>query len=372
MAGVRLEFAQFGHFDYFNIYRNSVSTAIENLGQPIGVSSTMYYEDLTVEPNRDYYYRAGVIRDSVENFSEEFHVKTLVEFDPPYDLVVEFKSDETNRLELNWKLDGFVDEQRYYCSETPIDTENLPAPKAVLANGVRSYVDAAVDVGKTYYIRVGAVKNGIEKISSEIFAGGDIYFDNVTLLIDADGGYLNLINNTAIANNSNTVVTKEVANVLPKFSSDSFLYVNRRAITANFVSSLGSIFTIEVVGFPNFSNTLNWANWLSVGDTYCVRNNNLSQLTFGRTGKTPTFDSGAKAVTARESIHVCIMSDGVNICTFINGVLVRTYAYSAMTASSLIFNGDFSSYIEAVRVTNSITRYSMSGFTPPVEKFPTQ
>ncbi|RLL31774.1 hypothetical protein D9K80_14640, partial [Acinetobacter cumulans] len=131
MAGVRLEFAQFGHFDYFNIYRNSVSTAIENLGQPIGTSSTMYYEDLTVEPNRDYYYRAGVIRDSVENFSEEFHVKTLIEFDPPYDLVVEFKNDETNRLELNWKLDGFVDEQRYYCSETAIDPLNLPPHKAI-------------------------------------------------------------------------------------------------------------------------------------------------------------------------------------------------------------------------------------------------
>ncbi|MBI1453695.1 hypothetical protein IL972_17540, partial [Acinetobacter sp. FL51] len=141
MAGVRLEFAQFGHFEYFNIYRNSVSTAIENLGEPIGISLTMYYEDLTVEPNQDYYYRAGVIRDSVENFSEEFHVKTLIEFDPPYDLVVEFKNDLTNRLELNWKLDGFVDEQRYYCSETPIDPENLPVPKAVLAGDVRTYVD---------------------------------------------------------------------------------------------------------------------------------------------------------------------------------------------------------------------------------------
>jgi len=75
MAGVRLEFAQFGHFDYFNIYRNSVSTAIENLEQPIGTSSTMYYEDLTIEPNNDYYYRIGVIRDSIEEFSEEIYIR---------------------------------------------------------------------------------------------------------------------------------------------------------------------------------------------------------------------------------------------------------------------------------------------------------
>jgi hypothetical protein len=78
MAGVRLEFAQFGHFDYFNIYRNSVSTAIENLEQPIGTLSTMYYEDLTTEPNNDYYYRIGVIRDSIEEFSEEIYIRAAV------------------------------------------------------------------------------------------------------------------------------------------------------------------------------------------------------------------------------------------------------------------------------------------------------
>ncbi len=71
----------------------------------------------------------------------------------------------TNRLELNWKLDGFVDEQRYYCSETPIDPENLPAPKAILAGDERTYVDTDVEIGKTYYVRVGSVKNGVEKLS---------------------------------------------------------------------------------------------------------------------------------------------------------------------------------------------------------------
>lgn len=71
----------------------------------------------------------------------------------------------TNRLELNWKLDGFVDEQRYYCSETPIDPENLPAPKAVFSGDARTYVDTAIEVGKTYYVAVGSVKNGVEKLS---------------------------------------------------------------------------------------------------------------------------------------------------------------------------------------------------------------
>ena len=74
----------------------------------------------------------------------------------------------TNRLELNWKLYGFVDEQRYYLSETQIDPANLPAPKAVLANDVRSYVDADVELGKTYCVAVGSVKSSIEKLSKVV------------------------------------------------------------------------------------------------------------------------------------------------------------------------------------------------------------
>ena len=76
----------------------------------------------------------------------------------------------TNRLELNWKLDGFVDEQRYYCSEAPIDPNNLLVAKAILAGDVRTYVDTDIDVGKTYYARIGSVKNGVEKVSSQVIA----------------------------------------------------------------------------------------------------------------------------------------------------------------------------------------------------------
>ena len=73
----------------------------------------------------------------------------------------------TDRLESSWKLDGFVDEQRYYCSETPIDPDNLPAAKAILTGDVRNYVDTLVTTGSTYYVRISALKNGIEKLSEE-------------------------------------------------------------------------------------------------------------------------------------------------------------------------------------------------------------
>jgi hypothetical protein len=123
----------------------------------------------------------------------------------------------TNRLELNWKFDGFVDEQRYYCSETYIDPENLPVPKAVFANDVRTYVDTAIEDGKTYYVAVGSVKNSTEKLSaiSKVYAIKNIDFfinlDATTNLADKSGrtwtteggasvtgGYLTLTNNGSL------------------------------------------------------------------------------------------------------------------------------------------------------------------------------
>lgn len=74
----------------------------------------------------------------------------------------------TNRLEINWKLDGFVDEQRYYCSETPIDPENLPTPTAVLPDDVFTYTDSTQrEMGKKYHVMISSVKNSVEKVSDE-------------------------------------------------------------------------------------------------------------------------------------------------------------------------------------------------------------
>lgn len=74
----------------------------------------------------------------------------------------------TNRLELSWNLDGFIDEQRYYCAETSIDPENLPTPKVILAGDVRTYVDTDIEADKTYFVAIGSVKNNVEKLSDQV------------------------------------------------------------------------------------------------------------------------------------------------------------------------------------------------------------
>ena len=99
----------------------------------------------------------------------------------------------TNRLEINWKLDGFVGEQRYYCSETPIDPQDSPAPKVVLAGDARTYTDTAIEVDRNYYVCIGSVKNGFEKISANVMISTKDYskytaFFELNNLVDKKGG----------------------------------------------------------------------------------------------------------------------------------------------------------------------------------------
>ena len=94
----------------------------------------------------------------------------------------------TNRLELHWKLDGFVDEQRYYCSPSPIDINNLPPPKMVFGGDIRTYIDAEITLGQTYYVRMSSVKNGAEKPSSETTVSTAQLFQYFRLYITANNG----------------------------------------------------------------------------------------------------------------------------------------------------------------------------------------
>lgn len=72
-----------------------------------------------------------------------------------------------NRFELNWKLDGFAESQNYYRETSAIDPQNLPVAKAELEGSARSYVDSNITLGERYYIRIGSIKNGTEKLSEE-------------------------------------------------------------------------------------------------------------------------------------------------------------------------------------------------------------
>ncbi|MEG2807541.1 MAG: hypothetical protein RR932_06125 [Acinetobacter sp.] len=167
--GIRLEFAQFGHFDSFEVFRSLTSMAgLEDheLPAPIatGLKTMRFIDQINLKSvlDRDLYYRVRVLRENQSLLSDE--LKTYIStFNAPQNLTVVFAN---NALEIEWDFEN-VTKHNYYCSETPIDSENLPVPKVILDGETRSYIDTDVEVGRTYYVRVGSVKNGVEKISEE-------------------------------------------------------------------------------------------------------------------------------------------------------------------------------------------------------------
>jgi len=81
MAGIRLEFAQFGDFDSFDVIRSMTSmsgVADVDLPSPIVTGlTTMYYVDTTVIVGARYYYKIRVWRDGVSVVSNEIQTIAL-------------------------------------------------------------------------------------------------------------------------------------------------------------------------------------------------------------------------------------------------------------------------------------------------------
>ncbi len=86
MAGIRIEFAQFGDFDTFDILRSDSPMGIGALPSPLVTGlTTMYYVDTSVVEGSTYYYRVVVWRDGVSQVSDELHV--IANSDPYYSYV---------------------------------------------------------------------------------------------------------------------------------------------------------------------------------------------------------------------------------------------------------------------------------------------
>lgn len=81
MAGIRIEFSQFGHFDYFEIIRSDTSMsgiADAELPSPIATNiKTMYYVDTSVVQGALYFYKVRVVREGFSAISPELEVLAI-------------------------------------------------------------------------------------------------------------------------------------------------------------------------------------------------------------------------------------------------------------------------------------------------------
>ena len=105
MLGNRLEFSQFGHFNYFSVCRSLTPMDPTNLPTPIVTGlTTMYYFDSDALNllDRNIYYRVLVHRDDEVLVSDEV-VTYISSFEAPINLFGMW-NDTANTLDLSWEM----------------------------------------------------------------------------------------------------------------------------------------------------------------------------------------------------------------------------------------------------------------------------
>ena len=299
----------------------------------------------------------------------------------------------TNRLELNWNLDGFVDEQRYYCSETPFTDATKPVAKAVLLNTDRTYIDTDIDIDKTYYVAVSSVKNVVEKISSEVSVIADAYSAYVISLLHFDD---NLIDEKEILTYTQVGSISYSSNA--KFGKSLDLLGRKGLLTTSSAQiQLGDLdYTIECfINAASFTKNIVEPVIFSIGNNNSAGNQEVILGVDSATSKAfyRVYEDGTYIVRDIKSSaalllntwsHVAITKSGVSHYIFIDGVLMASYDVSssytlASRSVDLIIGGiistgsnsnwgRFDGLIDEFRFTKGIARYT-EDFEPPTIPF---
>ena len=309
----------------------------------------------------------------------------------------------TNRLEISWKLDGFVDEQRYYCSETPTDVSNLPAPKAIFVGDARTYIDTDITTDKTYFIRLGSVRNNIEKVSEEFSVStekGDEFWGSVNLLLQANAASYPTAAIVDSSSNQRAVTVSGAVQIIntsyPKYN-EGVIYSNGSAsnkILANIEAIGAREFTLEGWVKSNAANSGDnallfgiWSDESYLNGCALLRDSTTNPARLRLAVSTEASGSGIgyaipssaeTVLTNGEWVHVCVIRAAGTWNMYLNGVKVGIGAFNAsanigltsfLALRSPMSGGVFACELNDVRLTNAV-RYNVAGFTPPIKQFP--
>lgn len=255
----------------------------------------------------------------------------------------------------------------------------MPAPKAILASDVRTYTDTAIDTGKTYYVAVGSVKNGVEKLSLEsIVDVGDKHFSNVVMISNmsasVSGSLINDIKGhvfTALPGSTATIINDAAAYDGKALSVNAGI----QSAASNDLNFDGK-FTIEMrfkfASHEQYGGILccatpdfNWKGWNILFNA----NTNVLALELNQ-----TFQLFSNiTITANVYYDIAVDRDENNIVRlYVNGNVVAqgTYSGAIDTAGSplllgieRIFAYKTVAIYDAVRITKGVARYS-GAYTP--------
>lgn len=280
----------------------------------------------------------------------------------------------------NWKIDGFIDEQRYYCSESPIDPLSLPPAKAIIPASDRTYTDTTLEIGKQYYVRISSVSGAIEKVSVEFNL--DTYFDKVVSLLRFNNNIIDETGKVWAVQNGTAAYESNQAS----FNAWSISSVHN----ANMVFE--GDFTIEALvtykDFTRIYNTLissgntSWSNPVSFimlyGDTAGSQYIPYRRkMTLGVYSSAPLI-STTSVFEANVKTHIVFQRRGNTLAVYKAGILEASMAYTSTIHFSVPAGGTSigltrwdatsgygRSLVDAIRITKGIARYS-ENFTPPL------
>ena len=260
-----------------------------------------------------------------------------------------------------------VDYFNYYRSETIFTDANKPAPTDTIQWDATEYIDQTTESGKQYYVAIGAVKNGVEKLSDVIYAANDIYHQYV-YLYESFTTEIPVKFNQVGTNHSIQTNAGAVGNGYYQCGNASYLLFDMPDFfnTIPFCIELYSNSPATGVGgIASFGASMSdYANASVLGDYWYSSTNNINWTH-------PSISHGAPK---NVWVHHAFSWDGSTMRVFMNGTLKYSASISSWTQTknngiigrkSDALSDSVINKIQHLRLTKGVARY-INNFIPPV------
>ena len=215
---------------------------------------------------------------------------------------------------------------------------------------------------------------------------GDPYFNNVSLLLHMDGSNGSTTFTDSSKNNLTVTASgsAKISTTQSKFGGSSAAFDGSGDYLTTADTSLLSLgsgdFAVECWVYLNnvskqYQNLLDFRK-ISSTESVPAISVSYSDLRYEAAGSVRI--TGSAVMTAGVWHHVAVSRSGPNIKLFLNGNQIgSTYSDTTNYQSSKLTLGrfpfgvvsDLNGYLDDVRITNSVARYT-ENFTPPTEAFP--